>query len=127
MSEQRQWKEKILNDGDVVHFVNYTRNYGRAEFGFCPTYKYGKLKDLRIYPLQQADIDTFYRVNFKCSPLDWSINTSLASVDVKIWIFFWCKEHKSMSFRIYVPAGSSSFSIHMLSNFNVRFKIGGNE
>lgn len=36
-------KPIVLNNGDVIEFDSMTDNYGRAEFGFCPSMFRGKM------------------------------------------------------------------------------------
>ena len=118
-----QLKEKILDDGDVVEFVPITHDFGRAEFMCCPVYKYGKLKEFYIYHAQQENVEYYYKVIFSTPPLDFSITSYGCEADPKIWIHFWCKEHKSNSFRFYVPRDSHKFRISKLSNFSVQLLL----
>ena len=53
----KEWKEKILDDGDKVKFIPSTRNLGTAEFTCCPVFKRGKLKEFYIYPQQQENVE----------------------------------------------------------------------
>jgi len=120
----KEWKEKILDDGDIVSFVSMTNRLGRAEFICCPVFRYGKLKEFYIYPAQQENTDTYYKILFNYSPLDFSIGVSpdlLFNDEPRIWLHFWCKEHKCQSFRLYVPRKSNQFRIEKLSNFSVVF------
>jgi len=116
------WKEQLLKDNDKIPFRESDPDYGRAEFVICPVYKRGKLKDMYIYPAQQRDVHTFYHAVFTSSPLDFSFSSYDDLDEPKIWIHFWCKEHKSASFRLYVPVGSQYFEVHRLSNFSINFR-----
>lgn len=97
-------------------------NYGRAEFIICPVYKYGKLKEIFMYPVQQ-DVDYYYHYNLPYTPLDFGIKawTHKGVDNPWIWLHFWCKEHKCQSMRLYVPAQAKSFSIIDLSNLSIMF------
>ncbi len=111
-----------LEEGIKYPFVWKHPGYGVAEFSVCPVYKYGKLVEFNMFSEQQEE-RIHYRYKFDYKPLDWSISswTHKGMEAPRIWINFWCKEHKSSSFRFYVPRDSTCFSIQALSNFAVNF------
>ena len=122
----KELKEHILKDGESILFkwVDDTpggSNLGRAEFTFCPVYEYGKLKEMYIYPMQQRNVDTYYKAVFSYPPLDFSVSSQDGLGDPKIWLHYWCKEHKCAGFRLYVPNDSKYFTVSFLSNFGIYF------
>lgn len=119
-----KWIEKIIVAEEKIDFVPMTQEYGRAEFIFCPVYKYGKMKELYIYPKQQPDAKFYYKFELKYTPLDFSISSwaHQGMDDPNIWLMFWCKEHKCMSFSVYVPIQAKSFHISTYSNLRVQFE-----
>lgn len=116
-------KEIILKDEDIINFVPFTKEYGMAEFAICPVVKRGKLKEIFIYLLQQENIEHYYRIPTNKNTSSWSVRswTHKGLSDPKIWIMYWCKEHKCQSFRVYPPKGSTNFSISLLSDVNICF------
>jgi len=118
-------EEILLKDGDEVHFRWRTKNLGKAEFGFCPIFKRGKLKEIYIYPLQQEDCLTHYKIE-----LGYQTDLSIESTsdlltrgqEPFIWAHFWCKEHKCTSFRLYVPSESKKFIVSILSSVSILFE-----
>lgn len=103
-------------------FVWRTDRLGVAEFGVCPIYKYGKLVEFHMFGLQQEE-RKHYIYKFDYKPTDWSISSwSHRGMEApRIWMHFWCKEHKSASFRFYVPPNSTHFTVTALSNFSIDF------
>lgn len=116
------WNLVELKENVQYPFTWRTDNWGVAEFGVCPVYKYGKLKEFHMHSLQQG-VRNHYLYKFDYTPYDWSISswTHKGIEAPRIWIFFWCKEHKSQSFRFYVPHNSTYFTISTLSNFSINF------
>lgn len=114
--------EKVLRHGDRVAFTPFTENYGTAEFLFCAIWKRGRLVVLYIHPLQQPDTaQHYYRVNansYGLSVPSWSRYEP--SPDL---VGMWCKEHKCMCFRVYVPRESHSFTVSTLSTLSVNFEL----
>lgn len=99
-------KEILLNDGDCLPFVGMTQNLGRAEFSVCPIFKRGKLVSMFIYPLQQEDRSYYYK--WEGHPKKQYTVQSYQSLDnPNIWMHQYCKEHKTPSFRMYVPTGAN--------------------
>lgn len=114
-------KTILLKDGKQYPFVWKTDRWGVAEFSVCPVYKYGKLKEFHMYSIQQEE-DIHYVYKFDYAPLDFSISswTHKGISTPRIWINYWCKEHKCASFRFYVPE-SDFFTVNVLSNFSINF------
>lgn len=120
LKKQRTLK---LSDGSVCRFMPMTKNYGRAEFTFCPIWKYGKLAEVFIYPRQQENIDYFYHVKSGYSDSfqvdSWSYKGFSSP---RIWLHFYCKEHKCMSMNVYPPDGCDSFRVNTGSALSIYFE-----
>jgi hypothetical protein len=122
--------QKVLNDGDEVTFEPFDitaatpgENLGRAEFSFCPVWSRGKIKTLWIVPLQQREAKNIYCVNgnfqnFMCS--SWAHK---GVKEPKVWMHFWCHEHKCAGFRVYVPENARRFSVTKLSTLQINFDL----
>jgi hypothetical protein len=95
-----------IKDGDYLPFVARTENLGTAEFVICPIWKRNKLVKLHIYPKQQELMDYYYVwEGYGRHSLQFSGYQGLQ--DPKIWYSYFCKEHKCLSLRLYVPPESS--------------------
>lgn len=118
----KEWKTIQLKPDVEYPFVWKTDNWGIAEFGVCPVYKYGKLVEFHMHSLQQ-EATNHYVYKFDYKPLDWSISswTHKGMEAPRIWVHFWCKEHKSASFRLYVPAHATHFTVSTYSSFSINF------
>ena len=120
MSETRE-----LKDRECVPFVWMTPLYGRAEFSFCPVWKDGRLEEVWITPLQQADHKLTYVI--RCSGADSFQVGSWSHKGLEQpwhWIYCWCQEHGCMAFRIYVPPESGYLQVHAGSTVAVMFEKG---
>jgi hypothetical protein len=112
-----------LVDGDVRPFVLLTHNLGRAEFTFCPVWKRGKVSEVFIYPRQQENIDYFYHV--ACGYSDSFQVSSWSHKGVenpKIWLHFWCKDHKCMSMHVYPPNSTDRLRVETGSTLSIYFE-----
>jgi bisphosphoglycerate-dependent phosphoglycerate mutase len=103
-SEDTEFKreEKIIKDRDFLPFVGMTSNLGRAEFVVCPKFKRGKLVELFMYPLQQENVNHYYRWQGN-GKNNYTVQSYEQLDEPKLWMHFYCKEHKCQSFRMYVP------------------------
>lgn len=112
-----------LKNGDEVTFVPHTKNYGRAEFAFCPVWKRGEVMEVYIYPCQQPDSATEYWVVKSGFSTSFQVNawTHKGIDNPWHWIYTWCKEHKCMSFRSYVPNQSNKFTVQVMSTLAIHF------
>jgi phenylpropionate dioxygenase-like ring-hydroxylating dioxygenase large terminal subunit len=121
-------KRVELKDGDVVFFTPRTDNYGTAEFEICPVWKRKKLSEVWIYPAQQPDKKEYYHISVGYSA-SFGANswTHKGIVAPKVWMFFWCAEHKTTAMRLYVPHNSNCFIVSILSDCSIYFdhKTGG--
>lgn len=132
-SQERTLAERVLKDGDVISFdatdskaPTPGSSLGTAEFSFCPQWHRGKIKAVHICPLQQRDqterwrIDSGYATGF--SVQSWTNR----GVDIpRPWIWFWCKEHRCMGMRVYVPRNSSQFLVRTGSDVSIYFDHAG--
>jgi len=120
-------KLKILKEGDIVEFkpkddVEGRGNLGHAEFDFCVKWKYGKIKEVLIYPRQQRNIKNYYKI--KCGyATEFSIQSwTHKGIDKPdIWRINYCKEHKAINHSVYVPLNSNQFSFRLGSSLDIRF------
>ena len=105
----KEWNVVEVDDKIVVPFAwrDTTpggKSFGRAEFQVCVEFKKGKKSQTWIYPQQQ-------RVANDCWHLvggdrEFSIKSYQELDAPGVWLAFYCKEHKTTSFRIYVPTDS---------------------
>ena len=110
-----------LKEGDKIKFVPCTDKYGRAEFVFCPIFKYGKLKKVYIYPVQQPDKECYYEVDCQ-DQVEFQISswTHKGLEHPNIWMTMWCKEHKAVSYRVYFDKKCDVLEFDNMSAFIVR-------
>jgi len=123
---------KELTDGDVVTFVA-TKNYGRAEFAFCPVWKRRKLDALYIYQDRYRRFPRKQQDNAECSYVvrsGYSDGLAVLSSwthrgveEPRAWLYWWCREHKCMSFNCYAPANSDRFTVHLGSTMGIYFEL----
>ena len=101
-------------------------NLGRAEFQFCPVWKRGIMVELLIYRAQQRDKTKAYRL-----PLAEAGRVTTFSFDARVeherprpWRMFWCKEHKNVTYEVYVPSGTDQikFRPHFGNSLDVYFE-----
>lgn len=121
----KELTEKVLQDGDVVEFEGFSKRYGCAEMIVCAKYERGKLKHLFLHPRQQENPKNKYRIDGYKGMLDWSIGawTHKGMEESRIWIHFWCKEHKAPAFRVYAGRTAKRFAVSKLSNLSVTFDL----
>ena len=107
-------EEKVINFGDKIEYITRTQKYGEAEFILCPVFRRGKIKELYIFPLQQPDAKHFYKLvpGGKYQSIYFSAHYT---DDPRVWVTYWCKEHKCYSLEFYVPSEGDSFTVE--SNF----------
>ena len=100
--------------GDSIPYIWKTEKYGRAEFEFCPVYKYGYLKEIYIYPRQQ-NINKIYVVKIDYKVRNFQIEGTPYETNERHWLNYWCKEHKTICQTWYVPSNSYSLKISAYS------------
>lgn len=116
-------KEITLQESIPYNYL--TKIYGRAGFVICPIFKRSILTDLYIYRVYQPQepnkayhipVPKEYKLN--C----FTIDSEYGYDNPNIWQNFWCKEHRTISFKIYVPNNTkflefSTFSDHIQIQF----------
>ena len=112
-----------LKEHDIVKFSARSSQYGNAEFIFCPIFKRGKLKEMFIWPAQQPDVTEFFRILLPYVPQNFGISawTHKGMDEPRPWMFFWCREHKCVAFRVYVPKQAKCFRVLFGSWFRIIF------
>jgi hypothetical protein len=123
-------KIKELELKDKIQYKPLHPSYGRAEFVFCPVFKYGKMKELFIFRRQQDEDENYHldlkKLGFKktiCFDItSWSHKTD----DPHIWRNPYCKEHKCLAFWVYVPNNTDTieFEYHFGEELTIRFVKG---
>ncbi len=97
--------------------------YGRAEFEICAKFHRGKVSEVWVIPRQQ-DVDYIYQYK---PPTPFSTAISYSGYDgldyPNVWYQYWCKEHKTMCVRLYVPNDAKFLWIHPLSTLTIGFTI----
>ena len=128
-------KVKTITLDDAIHYraMDPTPgggNLGRAEFVFCPVWKRGVMRELLIYRAQQRDKQRAYRL-----PLADAGRVTVFSFrawghrgieEPRPWRMGWCKEHKGVSYEVYVPSGTDrlTFSPHFGNSLDIHFGDG---
>ena len=59
----RKWDIIEVKNEIIVPFQLMDHEYGRAEFAVCPKFKYGKLSEFWVYPLQQRRTECWHVSN----------------------------------------------------------------
>ena len=96
----------LINTEYRIFYKHQTQKYGRAEFEFCPRFKYDYLREVFITPRQQPDHEDGWIVNVDNNlriphfyVTDYSYNQ-----DAKNWFGYYCKQHKTYCMVWYVPS-----------------------
>lgn len=110
-----------IEDEQSIEFDGYHKDYGRAEFEICIMWKRNKISEVFIYPKQQ-DVNHYYHYKPK-NPYSTSISYSgYQGLDSpEIWFQYWCKDHKTVCTRLYVPEDSKYLWFHPLSTLTIGF------
>ncbi len=101
-------------------------NLGRAEFEFCPIWKRGRMVELLVFPAQQRTDVLCYRLALTGRVRTFSFTHRSASPrreEARPWMMTWCQEHKTVSYRVYVPAYTNElrFEPHFGTSIDVVF------
>jgi hypothetical protein len=113
-------KYKEIKDWNHRIFFDWKHpNYGRAEFVICPQFKYGRIKRVYLTTKQQEPHRgwVFPEINSD----SYSISSWVGLEKPKVWLTFWCKEHKTPTTYFYVPPNSEFLDIQILSTFSLFF------
>lgn len=106
-------------------------NLGRAEFIFCPIWKDGIMTRLLIYPRQQRVKVFCYDLSLKDAGMvknfcfhSW---THKGIEQPHAWRMYWCEEHATVSYEVYVPSKTNrlSFEPHFGDSIDIHFGIQG--
>lgn len=101
---------------DVLDKTPGGSNLGRAEFVFCPVIRRSRFAEIHIFRKQQRRADRHYIVKLpKDVPaigFDHKIS-DFHKENLAPWNYVPCKEHKGLSFSIYVPDGTSRLAYHL--------------
>ncbi|MEK0338014.1 MAG: hypothetical protein QQN41_11330 [Nitrosopumilus sp.] len=121
----KKYGEKGYNP--IIKFDPIHKRYGRAEFDICPIFKYGKLKKIFVFRRQQ-ETDECYEIEAQ-DQKEFQINTwtHKGFDNPNIWMNFWCKDHKTICFRVYVPPRTNIIEFDSLSTFEIRFDREGKD
>jgi len=121
---------KELSLEDKIKYLWRTERYGRAEFQICPKFVRGKMTDVFIYRRQQPhEKNKEYHLDLLKLLPKWRITEfqidawSHKTDNPRIWRNWWCKEHKTIAFDIYVPNDTDTieFDFHFGDNLTIRF------
>ena len=114
MTKQEDWKIVEVSGKTFIPFAWIDKtpggsNLGHAEFCVCLRFKRGRVSEFWVYPAQQRDTNTAW--HYTGGDIDFSISSYEHLTDAKVWLYFWCKDHKCPSMRIYVPRYSKFLEI----------------
>ena len=107
-------KETVISIGDSISYKYEDKNYGRAEFVVCPVFKRGIMRECYIYPMQQPEyFEKYFKIDLsgrKTRVISLSSHPPFEA-DPRVWMMFWCKEHKCFSFELYVADNTARLEI----------------
>lgn len=108
--------------GPEIRFKPMHKDYWHAEFDICPVFKNGKLKKVFVCRRQQG-INECYEIEAQ-NQKEFQIATwTFKGFDLpNIWMNWWCKEHKTIGFSVYVPKQTNIITFDSLSTFCIRFE-----
>lgn len=109
--EDIEWKELGNNN---LPYEDITKEYGRAEFGFCFTRDAeGYITTVYIECQQQDREDIYWKYTPKNKNVGFSFNSfTHQGVDRPwAWMYTWCVNHNSLHVRVYVPNGTDHLNI----------------
>ena len=121
----KKYGEKGYNP--VIRFKALHDRYGRAEFDICPIFKYGKLKKIFVFRRQQDKAEC-YEIEAQ-GQKEFQIGTwTHKGFDVpNVWRNWWCKDHKTIAFSVYVPPQTDIITFDCLSTFGIHFDKEGSD
>jgi hypothetical protein len=110
---KREWNQVEINGQIVVPFEWRDNtpgggNLGRAEFRVCLKFKKGMTCEFWVYPVQTHLTDCWHWVG---NYYDFTVNAYHGLKSEGAWLFYYCKEHKCISFNVYAPPESKFVSI----------------
>lgn len=104
-----------------IKFEPMHKDYGRAEFDICPVFKYGKLRKVLVFRRQQETNEVYEIEAQGQKEFQIATWTHKGFENPYIWRNWWCKEHKTIAFSVYVPKGTNIMNFDSLSAFGIRF------
>jgi hypothetical protein len=125
MKEKKELKEIGLHD--KIKYKHLHPSYGRAEFVICPVFKRGYMQELFIYRRQQDENEDYHMDLIKlglAKTICFDITAWTHKTDSpNIWRNPYCKEHKCLSFWVYVPNNTDTieFEYHFGEEITIRF------
>lgn len=116
-----------IKSTDVIKYRYNHKRFGRAEFILCPVFKRGYMQKLFIYRKQQGESGAFVLDVAKVCPRvsQFMVETWTHKTEApRIWKNFWCKEHKCISFEVYVPPLTRKmvFNFHFGDTLSIRME-----
>jgi hypothetical protein len=114
--KKKVWKYKELKDGDKVNYDTIRPTYGRMEYRVCfKTDKKG-IKEIYMYPNRETNIA--YKIVCEnppmyVMPIGISAPGGQEIKNPNVWSYVYCKEHKNICARIYVPDNTDCFEMDL--------------
>ena len=105
----------------TIKFEPMHKDYGHAEFDICPVFKYGKLKKVFVYRMQQETNEAYEIEAQNQKEFQISTWTHKGFDKLSVWRNWWCKNHKTISFSVYVPIQTNIMEFSSLSTFGIYF------
>ena len=123
---EKQEYEEIDTDSKIK-YVPITKRLGRAEFNFCPVFNRGKMVKLLIHRMQQEAKEQYElnleKLGYGVTSFGFSSWTHKGIDEPYVWQNWWCKEHKCVSFCVYVPNNTNTieFDYYFGCDLTIRF------
>ena len=118
---------KEITYKDKIKYKDRTERLGMAEFLFCPIFKYGKMDKLLIYRLQQESKGSYYidfsKLGTKITLFNFTSWTHKGIEEPNIWLNQWCNDHKTISFRVYVPRNTDTIEFEIFSGEELEIRF----
>jgi len=125
MEKTTNTKPEKITIKDTISYEPIHKDYGRAEFVFCPIFKEGIMKRLYIYALQQERKIRRWILKIDIPVTTFHIESWAHKTNPPhIWREFWCKQHKTISHEVYVPDNTNkiTFSYFFGNSLSIRFE-----
>jgi len=96
------WNDRTPGDG----------NLGRAEFTVCIKYsRTGAVNEFWVDPIQ-THLKEYWHMSVCNGMRDFTLASYGDIADPRAWLFMYCMEHKTQSFRVYAPGGAQYIEIN---------------
>ena len=106
---KREWKIIEVENKIRIPIEWRHNDYGRMELQVCIKYIRGKMVEFWVYP-KQSTLENCWHC--KTSYANFALNSYDGLGSSKAWLFFYCKEHKTQSFYVYVPRNTTILEIN---------------